>query len=484
MKASISSRLFPLILCLLLFVNFSCKKEELSTEQEEEKEEVVSSKLGCNDWYASNFDSNVKYSDNSCAYVPVECSDCDYVLEPNDFKLDNEELNLPIGSKIGIKGGARIVIDIRNFQGTKEKPYIFTNCNGQAVLSISDSPEAIKIRNSSHIRLTGTGSSDIYGIKIEMGSQGVRAYEKTDHVEIDHIEISGVGVGIWAVTRPTCDGKANRGNYVQENTIIHHNYIHDVHGEGMYIGGSKWEHGFDNNECPGEKLYQADLIGVRVFNNLVENTGWDGIQVGGAIEDCELFNNVVRNYGLLEAGPHQAGMMINPGTTGKIFSNLIEGGTGNAIHILGFDNLVHSNLIIDCQMNAIHIGDRNPLVNKSYRVLNNSLINIAGKALNLNSNESINNVFYNNFMANIGDEKLYTAVENTEMLNNIITSSVEDYPFMDVLKWDLTPTLESDLLNSGTFYDRDEISVDFLMRDRLIGSNLDIGAFENQKGDN
>jgi hypothetical protein len=251
----------------------------------------------------------------------------------------------------------------------------------------------------------------------------------------------------------------------------------------MYIGGSKWEAGFSNTAgCESEKLYQADLTGVRIFNNLVENTGWDGIQVGGVIEDCEVYNNVIRNYGLLEAGPHQAGMQINPGNVGKFYSNLIEGGTGNAIHTLGFDNLIYSNTILDCKKNAIHVGDRSPLPNKSYRILNNTIVNNTGKALNFNSSESVDNVFYNNFMANITDsEHLIADKNNIDVDNNIMTASVEDYPFEDASKGNLTPTLESDLLNAGKIYERDKILIDALMRERLVGPNTDIGSFENQE---
>ncbi|MEL7004098.1 MAG: hypothetical protein AAFN93_15370, partial [Bacteroidota bacterium] len=220
--------------------------------------QLIDVNLGCNDPLATNFDPTVTFSGNSCTYTPVACSDCDYVLEADDARLNNDELNLPPGSRIGIRAGSRDVIDIRNFQGTADAPYTFVNCDGQALLNLSDSQEAIRIRNSSHIRVTGTGSSDTYGIKITTGADGVRAFQKVDNVEIDHLDISNVGVGVWVVTRPTCDGSANKGTYVQENTIVHHNYIHDVEGEGTYIGGSKWDSGFDNSDCPGAKLPQAD----------------------------------------------------------------------------------------------------------------------------------------------------------------------------------------------------------------------------------
>ncbi len=477
-------------LSILICISTSCSDDETRTPSNFEPDpenpatqEDPSTKItGCIDPYAINFDTEVKYSDNSCTYASVSCSNCDFVLENTSGKLDNNELKLPPGSVIGIKSGDRQPIDIRNFHGTEDAPFIFTNCDGKAIVSLSEKPEAIRIRNSSYIRLTGTGSpNDLYGIEIKNGTQGLRAYEKVNDLEVDHLEISKVGIGIWSVTRPTCDGSANKGNYVQKNTVIHHNYIHDVHGEGMYIGGSKWENGFDNNDCPGEKLLQPDLIGVRVFNNLVENTGWDGIQVGGAIEDCEIYNNSIKNYGTLEKGIHQAGLMINPGTTGKIYSNTINGGTGNAIHVLGFNNLIYSNTISGCQMNAIHVGDRNPLSNMSYRILNNTIINNKGKALHFNSKQSINNIFYNNFMAGIEDDALFSIENNIDVDSNILTALVSDYPFEEPTKGNFTPTLNSNLLDAGKLYEEEDILVDVLMRKRKVGKSIDIGAFENQK---
>ncbi|MEP2771628.1 MAG: right-handed parallel beta-helix repeat-containing protein [Fulvivirga sp.] len=436
---------------------------------------------GCNDTYALNYDERSKFPGNTCEYAPVACANCDYVLEANVIELNNDELQLPPGSTIGIKGGNRDVINIQNFNGTATKPFYFTNCDGQAIISLSDSPEAIRIRNSSHVRLTGTGSSDQFGLVIANGAHGVRAYQKADNLEIDHLEVMNVGVGIWAVTRPLCDGSLNQGTYVQENIKIHHNYVHDVHGEGMYIGGSKWDVGFNNNDCPGEKLLQADLKGIHVYNNIVEDTGWDGIQVGGAIEDCEIYNNIVRNYGLENVTIHQAGLMINPGTTGKIYSNFIEGGTGNAIHIIGFDNLVYSNVILNCKANAVHLGDRDPFSGKSYRIVNNTFINISGDALHNNSSESVSNIFYNNFMAKIGNEAFFNKSDNTDISHNIVSETTDGYLFENPDNVDYTPMVGSVLLDSGRMYNRDELLVDFMMRPRFSGESLDIGAYENQE---
>jgi hypothetical protein len=402
------------------------------------------------------------------------------VVELDESRLNNDEVNLPPGSINGIKPGERIRLEIENFKGTADSPFIFTNCDGQAILSKSSSGETIEVTNSEHLRITGTGSEDLFGIKITDGAHGLRAHQKVNDIEVDHLEVSNVGIALWFVTRPECDGSANRGNYVQKNTRIHHNYVHDIKGEGLYVGGSKWEQGFNNNGCPGEKLQQADLVGVWIYNNLVENAGWDGLQVGGAVEDCEIYNNVIRNYGLEKVTVHQAGIQINPGTVGKIYANLIDTGEGNGIHTLGYDNLIYSNLLMNIGLNGIHVGDRSPLAGKSYRIVNNTILGTEEKALFFNSSESVNNLFMNNFLFDIGDEDIHTKTNNLTVENNIFTSSLDSYPFENGNEYDYTPTLESVLLDSSAVFDRDNITVDFLLRERLVGEKMDIGAFENQ----
>lgn len=477
--------LILIFFCYVVLLVLSCKKDEIVPSSEEPMEEIMAEEvlaLGCTDTYGTNYDELALYSDNSCTYAEVSCSSCDYIIENDEHTLDNDILGLAPGAVIGIRGGDRKPLTILNFNGEEGATFVFTNCDGTAFLSLEEKPEAVRIRNSSFLRFTGTGSSDNYGIEITTGSFGIHGYEKVSDIEIDHVKISNVsGIGLWLVTRPTCDGASNYGQYEQRNTKIHHNHISDVHGEGMYIGPSKWDSGFDNDDCSAEKLKQADLKGVEIYNNLVERTGWDGIQVGGAVENCHIYQNVIRDYGLEEVGIHQAGLMINPGTVGEFYANLIEGGTGNAMHLLGFDHLVYSNLILDCKLNAIHTGDRNPPAGKSYRIVNNTIINVGGLALNMNSKESVDNIFYNNFMANISEEELTISnPDNTMLSNNIMTASLDDYPFVNVDILDFTPSQESVLLDSGKVLAGDELIVDYNMNYRLKGTSLDIGAFEHQ----
>lgn len=443
-----------------------------------------SSLTGCTDPLAVNLTSGISYDDNSCDYLPVKCSSCDYIVELEQDLVDNDVLKLPVGATIGIKGGKRKNLNFRNFHGTADTPYIIVNCDGK--VDISATVPGIKLHGNRHIRLTGTGSTDNYGIKISAAQPfGVVAELETTNFEIDHLEITGTqGPGISARTRPVCDGSSNRGTFTQKNTIIHHNYVHDTGGEGFYIGGSHWHTSFPENEpCPSVTLYEPELDGVKIYNNVVENSGQDGIQVGGAIQGCEIYNNVIINYGLKNIEVHQSGIQINPGTTGDVYSNLIKGGTGTAIFINGFGNRIFSNLIVDCKKNGIMAGDRKPPVGKSYKFLNNTMVNIEGHAIYMNSKLSVNNVFYNNLIVNQNGEihnKLGDDI-NLSVLGNLELTTIADAKLVAPDRYDYTPTAESPLVDAGEDIGDTEITIDYLLNNRYRGEAIDIGAFEYQK---
>lgn len=439
---------------------------------------------GCTDPLATNTSNGFPYDNRSCEYAPKACADCDFVVEPGNQVVDNNDLNLPPGSVIGIRGSERNSIIFRNFHGTPDNPYLIINCDAQVI--IRDELPGIKLHMLSHVRLTGTGSEDEYGIKVTQARPfGVVAELGATDFEIDHIEITNIpGPAISARTRPVCDGSTNRGNFVQRNTVIHHNYLHDVDGEGLYIGGSRWHSNFPTiDDCPNEVLLEPELHGVRVYNNIVENVGQDGIQVGSAREDCEIYNNVVINYGLKNITVHQSGIQINPGTVGKVYSNLVKGGTGMGIFLNGFDNTVYSNLIIDCNKNAIHIGDRNPPPNQSYTIVNNTLHNIQGHAIYMNSSESVNNKFYNNLLINIMSDvtnKLNSDLD-LDLQNNLQYDNITEANLINPDQFNYSPRPGSELIDGGATINNNDVNTDFHLNFRKVGQSIDIGAIEVQE---
>ncbi len=179
--------------------------------------------------------------------------------------------------------------------------------------------------------------------------------------------------------------------------------MHDTEGEGFYVGGSHWGDGqLDQPGCVGKLLFEPELKKVRVYNNIVHRTGLDGIQVGSAVEDCEIFNNYIKDYALLN---HQTGIQIGNGTTGKVYNNVIDTGKGYGIFCLGRgDNLIYNNLIINPKLDGFFAGDRHPTPGLGFKFIHNTIVNPGENGINFLSQVTSNNAFYNNIIANVGDE--------------------------------------------------------------------------------
>src|SRR5690606_11465482 len=92
-----------------------------------------------------------------------------------------------------------------------------------------------------------------------------------------------------------CNDKSpERPNFTMYDIKLHDNYIHDITGEGIYLGNSFYTG--TSNYC-GQTQYPHEVRGVRIYNNRMENTGWESIQVGAAVQDVEIYNNIVYYYG-------------------------------------------------------------------------------------------------------------------------------------------------------------------------------------------
>ncbi|HEX8333480.1 MAG TPA: hypothetical protein VF622_12700, partial [Segetibacter sp.] len=160
-----------------------------------------------------------------------------YTLSPTS----GSEIYLPNASARGWKGGDTVripagnytLIDLGNFKGDSCRPLIIINFNGQVI--------ANQVRfgsNAAYFKFTGTGHpSYTYGFKINSAANAGIAIGLAHHVEVTNIDVSGTEVGFFFKKNPSSsDPLTAYPNYLMSNFYIHHNYIHDVHGEGMYIG--------------------------------------------------------------------------------------------------------------------------------------------------------------------------------------------------------------------------------------------------------
>jgi hypothetical protein len=390
-------------------------------------------------------------------------------------------------------------IKLNFIKGTKLKPVIIRNCGGIATIS-----EGLRVENSEHFRLLGDGADAQYGLKIQTHKSFYASFEMfTTDFEIAYVEVAGynkngqgegsgfAGLGIKTSPYQACElfKDSTRQAWVMRNVNIHHNYVHDTGGEGMYIG-----HGFysgrKEQKCPF-KTWSHSIKGFRLHHNLVENTGWDGIQIKNVDEDCEVYNNIVRNYGTRDHGAHNEGLMLADGVTGKAYNNLIDTGTGHGIMFQGMgNNDIFNNIVLNAGEDGFN-GTGSVmglyLPDGYVRIFNNTIYNSKEDGFTFFNARGGEKIIMNNLVIKAG-HKLYPKGAPVKLANNIF---VQDTTLVDFAKTNITAFDDGSFdqvilerypatINKGADVRAylPTLTFDFRNRKRPQGKAFDIGAIE------
>ncbi len=439
----------------------------------------------------------------------ADISPTKHIISLTQSYVDGSKMNIQPGDSICIEAGERKSLKFFNFNGSASNYIVFKNSGGEVIVKNDNMPYGISIENSSYFRFTGTGSSDIkYGIRIlgtKSGASGLGVGNLSTNFEIDHLEIANTGfAGIFSKTDPVCDLSKNRGNFTQYQSIYHDNYIHNTGGEGMYIGYSFYSG--KSITCDGvpTMLYPCDLKGVRIYNNVIDSAGWDGIQVGCATEDCEIYNNTVTNYGVAGVPAQHTGIQIGGGTTGLCYNNKIVNGSGDGIAVFGLgNNDVFNNLIVNAGYNyypndstkriyGIFCDDRDPIPGRYFNFYNNTIVNSKSDGIRFMSVLSKNNLFYNNIIIHPGSLLSYSRIPKQTpyinigsktgieaiLANNYFYKDASNILFVDTLNGDFRLRANSPAIDAGFDMSSKGLSFDIDNLPRPSGNGYDIGAFE------
>lgn len=439
------------------------------------------------------------------AYICLSLSTfaANHFVSSSQLNVDGNSLNIQPGDTIFLEAGNRPHLRFVNINGNADNYITIINSGGAVVVSTETHYFGVVITQSSFFRFTGTGSAnETYGIKIlktPAKANGLSIDGRSTDYEIDHIEIANTGfAGIFAFTAPNCDGTNNRESFVQRNTVFRNNYIHNTFGEGMYIGHS-FHSGF-TLKCDGVdvKVLPHEIQGLRIFNNIIENTGWDGMQVSSASVDCEIFNNSIINYGLANVNDQNYGLLIGGGTTGKCYNNLVMNGSGNGINVLGIgNNILYNNVIVNAGNNvvnnpnnkiAVFFDDRGTIAGSTFHFINNTIINPNGEAVRFNSRVTRNNVIANNLVvnpgayANIKDKSkafFNISTQSSVSLSNNSTHMIEAVHLpANNLEAIYEFSRQMSVHNAGMDVSAFGIDSDFFGTKRFLDVSTDIGAFE------
>jgi len=440
---------------------------------------------------------------------PAQPCSCRHTISSLQLAANGNNLKVEPGDTVCIQAGMRDYLYLSNFHGDSLHYIVFINCGGAVVVRNNYFNYGIKIAGSSYFRFTGSGVDSIrYGIRVTgtaPNKNGVTLDDKSTNFEIDHIEIANTGfAGIMSKTDPRCDLGSNRGHFTQYHTIFHDNYIHNTGGEGMYIG-----HSFYNGHptiCNGRRdtLYPHEIRGLRVYNNILENTHWDGIQVSCATVDCEIYGNRVTNYGSAAVLYQNSGIQIGGGTTGKCYNNFVSGGSGNGIVVFGTgNNLIFNNVIVNAGMNyfpgdttlpvfGIFCDDRTTVPGRYFNIVNNTIVNVKTDGIRFYSMLSAGSRIANNIIVHPGSVGNYPDKERSyiylskgvhvSLSDNYTDSSAVNVHFRDLLRGDFRLQADSPARGMGRDVSQMGVTFDFDQATRSGSGHVDAGAFEYHTG--
>ncbi len=435
------------------------------------------------------------YSDtvvHTLAASDDDCSTCTYIVPDKTHLIDGAALGLKPGDVICLSAAiAYKNLLFKNIIGTAENPITIRNCGGQANLTATDLSFGLKMQFSKYFRITGGNTLGVYGIRITNGHIGMALGDLSTNFEVDHVEIQNTGfAGIMAKTDPTCDPATWRENFTMKNITLNYNYVHDTGGEGFYIGNSFYQSGV-NTEC-GIR-YPHEIHYLRVFNNTVKNSGWDGLQVGCATLGAKIYGNTIENYGVLDTYNQRNGLQLGEGTGGVCYGNYINHGTGNGMNVLGLaNNIISNNIIVDAGDMGVFCDNRYTTGN-GFVFINNTIISPFNDGIRIYADEVPMNVIVNNIIINPGNYSRYVYPRkpedsfiykyksvNVDLRNNFFRTSIDDAKFADAESNNYRPAAFSPLIDKGADISSHQILTDFYKKTRLRGPAYDIGAAEFQ----
>jgi len=301
-----------------------------------------------------------------------------YTIPSGKYDTDGKKLNLKPGDIINlnpiVKYGS---LQFSNLLGTPENPIVIDL--GKYEFNVTGKSYGIRTVNCKYFKIVADGAH-IFG-----SNTGLSLDYLSSDFEVEGLEIYNTGfAGIMAKTDPSCnDPKTWRDNFTMRNISIHDNYVHDTGGEGLYVGNTSYCGGL-HLEC-GTKFPHA-IEGAKIFNNRVENTGWDGMQLGSCVKDGEVFNNRITNYGTKNKDNQKSGIQVSE--QGSIYGNKINKGSGNGIIALA-GNKIERNIIRNAGTNGIFTDVR--CMTGTFVIKHNAILDSVDNAIDARTLSDIQN---------------------------------------------------------------------------------------------
>lgn len=427
---------------------------------------------------------------------------CSREIAPDVFQIDGASTGIQPGETVCLLSGNKDYLLIQNVHGTASNPVTFVNKGGVVVIN-TDNYYGIKIAHCSFIRLLGNGVVGTnYGIQVQRvaNGAGLAVGDLSTNVEIAYVEIAQTAIGgVYAKTDPTCnDFSSTRDKFTMYNFWFHNCYVHNTEDEGLYIGSSKYT-GQHLPDCD-TTVFPHLMRGVRIFNNIVENTGWDGIQVSSADENCSIHDNTIRFDSQAEQPGQMSGIILGGGSKCKTFNNQIFDGKGDGIDVLGLGNHeIFNNLIVRAGQtyhpsnpndfkHGIYVGKVVTETDAILGIYNNTIIEPKSFGVTIVNADLVKTYLLNNLITDpgqlpfVGKEAYINSNVSQDKIvseNNYLKPSTASVGFLNASgdNFDLQPG--SKAVNYGQDLIAQGVVFDLLNRSRPFHTLFDAGAFES-----
>jgi hypothetical protein len=190
---------------------------------------------------------------------------------------------------------------VNNIHGTKEDPVVFINEGGVAFLSAG-----IDIHNGTYIKVTGSGTSDKYGIYINQGQPGgklgggvgLNISEKSAHIEFERFWVDSAQYGAWAKNEHFCDSALI--TWVLDDIHVHDFKMTNLDQHGFYYGATEPFNKTRPSSCNGVNVYldPSRLGNIRIHDGIIRNIGKNGVMVSLAMTGTnEIYNMDIDSTG-------------------------------------------------------------------------------------------------------------------------------------------------------------------------------------------
>lgn len=428
----------------------------------------------------------------------VRSQDCDIIIENSQLVIDGSTINP--GARICVKGGMRNYLLFRDLKGTANQPIEIVN-QGNVIID-TDHFYGLKMSNCEFVKIIGSQSDNQYGFTIQRvgNGAGISLDDMSSDIELAGFEISYTALGgIYAKTDPDCTLEATREKFTFYNLSIHDCYLHHIQDEGFYIGSSKFTGQYLPN-CDTTVLPHL-MENVRIYNNLIENTGWDGLQVSSSVGDCQIYNNKIYFDSQRESTYQMSGILIGGGSNCDCYNNQIFDGKGDGIDVFGSGAMkIYNNLIVRAgrsfkpndqteSRHGIFIGNSPDQSISDNTLIHNTIISPKTTGIRYFNAYTTYNLIANNIITDPGGYdiigyKAYFDHQLSEILyeekTNIYTQDSEILNFMDLQRDNYDLKANSIAVNTATDFGYSSPQFDNLMRPRPHNQGYDKGAFESQ----